>query len=67
MTRLEIARVAVEAGVDPRTVARALDGNTRSAAVRIAIHAALVALGYKREAMRLERKKMHTPKRKATK
>ena len=67
VTQQEIAKVAAEAGVDPRTVARALEGMTRSGVVRIAIHGALVKYGFRREAMKLERKRMHTPKRKAKK
>ncbi|MDB4884494.1 MAG: hypothetical protein JWL95_3260 [Gemmatimonadetes bacterium] len=60
MTEQDVRRVAAEANVQAATVVRALDGKTRSAATRTAIHAALVKLGFRREAMQLERKEMHT-------
>ncbi len=65
VTRQEVARIAAEANVDARTVARALKEpkRTRSDVVRTAIHAALVKLGYAALAMTLEREAMHTPKR----
>jgi DNA-binding LacI/PurR family transcriptional regulator len=55
VTRQEILRVAVAAGVDPRTVERVIveGGRPRSTATRAAIQAALVSCGFKREAARL--------------
>ncbi len=37
----QVAKVAADAGVDPRTVVRALEGRTKSLVVRIAIVRAL--------------------------
>lgn len=51
----DMAKVAAEAKVDPRTVARALRGLTRSLVTRMAIAKALRVFGFKREAMKLER------------
>jgi DNA-binding phage protein len=52
----DVAKVAASAGLDPRTVARALSlgGRTRSLVTRLAIAKALRAHGFKREAVRLE-------------
>lgn len=50
MTRSDLARVAALAGVDPRSVARALEGRTRSGVVRAAIVVALRKLRFRAEA-----------------
>jgi DNA-binding LacI/PurR family transcriptional regulator len=56
VTAQDRAKVAAEAGVDPRTVARALGGSRRqSAAVRAAIVAALRSFAFRREAAALEK------------
>ena len=54
LSRLDVAAVATEAEVDPRTVERALGGRTRSASVRVAIARALRKLGFAREAKKVE-------------
>lgn len=54
LTPRDIAKVAAEAGVDRRSVLRALDGRTRSQVIRNAIVDALRAFGFRREALRLE-------------
>lgn len=54
MRRLDVLKVAAAAGVDPRTVQRAIDGfAVRSSATRDAIRRALVKLGFKGAAQRL--------------
>jgi hypothetical protein len=50
VTRSDLARVAALAGVDPRSVARALEGRTRSGVVRAAIVVALRKLAFPAEA-----------------
>lgn len=50
----EVAAVALKAGVDPRTVVRALQGRTKSLVVRRAIGAALREFGFAREARKVE-------------
>jgi len=50
VTRSDLARVAALAGVDPRSVARALEGRTRSGVVRAAIVVALRKLAFRAEA-----------------
>jgi DNA-binding LacI/PurR family transcriptional regulator len=55
LSRADLARVALAAGVDPRTVVRCLRGRTRSDVVRAAIVAALRANGFRREAREIER------------
>lgn len=57
MTPNDIARVAAEAKVDPRTVVRALEGRTKTLLVRDAIVKALRAFGFAREARKVEGKK----------
>lgn len=57
LTDQDVAKVAASAGLDPRTVSRALSiggGRTRSLVTRLAIARALRQYGFKREAMRLE-------------
>jgi len=54
LSRLDVAKVASRAGVDPRTVDRALQGRTKSAAVRAAIGVALRFFGFAREAKKVE-------------
>lgn len=53
LTQQDVRRVAAEANVDPRTVARAFEGARQSAAVRSAIVAALAKLGFKSQARAL--------------
>lgn len=50
----DVAKVAAEAKVDPRTVLRALEGRTKSFVVRCAIVRALRDAGFRREARKLE-------------
>ncbi len=56
LSRLDVARVAAAAGVDPRTVARALEGRTKSGIVRAAIGRALRACGFVQQARKVEGK-----------
>lgn len=55
MTPQDVAKVAADAGVDARSVVRALEGRTRSLVIRNAIVLALRKFGFKREAARLEK------------
>ena len=55
MTELEIASVAADAKVDPRTVKRALVGKTRSLITRMAVAQALRRAGFRREAVGVEK------------
>ena len=51
----DVAKVAAEAGVDARTVIRALEGRTRMLLVRTSIARALRHFGFKGHAIKLER------------
>lgn len=55
LTSQDVARVAADAGVDARSVVRALDGRTRSPVIRLVIVTALRKFGFLREALRLEK------------
>ncbi len=55
LSRFDVAKVAAHASVDPRTVERALCGSKQSPAVRAAVVKALEALGFKAEAVAVER------------
>jgi len=57
LSRLDVAKVAASAGVDPRTVVRALAGRTKSDLTRRAIGAALRECGHAREARKVESSK----------
>ncbi len=50
----ELRAVAAEAKVDPRSVARALDGRRQSDAVKVAIAGALRSRGHKAHAAAVE-------------
>ena len=50
----DVAKVAASAGVDPRTVLRAIDGRTRSLLVRRAIGVALREFGFVKWAVKVE-------------
>jgi DNA-binding LacI/PurR family transcriptional regulator len=56
LSRVEVAQVAVIAGVDPRTVERAIQGRSRSESTARAISAALRQLGFVRHARKVEGK-----------
>lgn len=55
VTPQDVAKVAAHAGVDPRSVARALAGARQSLVMRRAIAAALRKFRFEREAARLEK------------
>lgn len=55
LSRQDVAKVGAEAGVDPRTVERALCGSRQSGVVSKAIVAALRVHGFKAEAATIER------------
>jgi DNA-binding LacI/PurR family transcriptional regulator len=58
VTRGELLKVAAAAGVDPRTVARLVDGEAaRSSATLEAVRLALEVNGFKQEARRLGKKR----------
>jgi DNA-binding LacI/PurR family transcriptional regulator len=50
----DVAKVAASAGVDPRTVVRALEGRTKTRAIRAAIAAALREFGFAKQARKLD-------------
>ena len=56
LTKQDVAKVAASAGVDPRTVIRALAGSRQSSVVRAAIVAALDAWDFHAQAKQLEGK-----------
>jgi DNA-binding LacI/PurR family transcriptional regulator len=56
LSKQDVAKVAASAGVDPRTVARALAGSRQSSVVRAAIVAALQAWDFHAQASKLEGK-----------
>lgn len=56
LTDQDVRIVAALANVDPRTVRRALEGRTKTAAVRAAIVSALRERGFRAEARSLETK-----------
>lgn len=59
LTRQDVAKVAAQAGVDPRTVERALCGSKQSAVVAKAVVAALRFHGFKGEALTIERARVN--------
>jgi len=54
LSKQDVAKVAASAGVDPRTVVRALAGSRQSSVVRAAIVAALQAWDFHAQASKLE-------------
>lgn len=55
LSKQDVAKVAAEAGVDPRTVERALCGSRQSKVVREAICTALRSFSFSAEAVAIER------------